>query len=205
MQDLDRMRLAMATSNSPEILSTITDDEIDEFRITIPSSPWSVLRACCYTAIGTAGMVIWALYLSSGMTPKPIDPRVSLLVLFWLLMPAYLLIRALTGRDILIIDGKSLCLKRECAGRCRTQTFDLLEIKNLRPVRGSDVVEGRSRACNAIAFDSGGSSYHFGDGISELEAVRLVKTIRHRFPIKDDLDDAEPLPMRLIGQVICNK
>jgi hypothetical protein len=54
-------------------------------------------------------------------------------------------------------------------------------------------VDGHARAWNALVFDSGGRFYHFGDGISELVAVRLVKTIRQGFPIKDDRDDAEPL------------
>jgi hypothetical protein len=27
------------------------------------------------------------------------------------------------------------------------------------------------------------------------EVMRLVKTIRERFPVKDDVDDAEPLPV----------
>jgi hypothetical protein len=46
-----------------------------------------------------------------------------------------------------------------------------------------------------VAFDSGGRTHHFGVGLSENEVARLVKTIRQRFPIKDEPDDVEPLPV----------
>src|SRR5258708_159139 len=139
------MRLSMGTYNGGQILSTITDNELDGFKITIPSSPCSVPGACFYVAVGVAGMVIWIPYLSSGMAPKHADWRFSLLLLFWQPMSAYMLADAITGREIFIIDGKSLCLKRESAGRCRSPAFDLWTVKNLRPVRGGDVVNGRSR------------------------------------------------------------
>ena len=45
-----------------------------------------------------------------------------------------------------------------------------------------------------IAFDHGGKTHSFANGLSSYEIVRLVKTIRMKVRIPDDLDDAEPLP-----------
>ncbi len=105
------------------------------------------------------------------------------------LLPLLLVVVTANYREELIIDGKTLVLRLGNAWFFSTHTFDLAGVKNLRP----------SLTSSAVVFEHGGKIHRFGTGVgvplSKQEVVRLVKTIRLRFPIRDDLDDAEPLPV----------
>jgi hypothetical protein len=48
---------------------------------------------------------------------------------------------------------------------------------------------------SVITDDYEGRIHHFGVGLSEQEVLRIVLTIRLRFPIRNDWDDVEPLPV----------
>jgi hypothetical protein len=187
---------AVAELSSPDIRSQITDDEFGGFRITIPGPSDARRVYGCMLAI-------WALVLSIAVHHLIADTRAgrsfSPVLAFlgvWAVvgfLPAYALAYCLTGREVVRIDGKALVLRSEILGRGRSRMFDLAGVKNLRPVRRiDDSFEYRG---NAIAFDHGGKTYLFGGGLSDHEILRLIKTIRQRFPIRDDMDDAEPLPV----------
>jgi hypothetical protein len=45
----------------------------------------------------------------------------------------------------------------------------------------------------SIAFDCSGTTYHFGIQLSEYESRRLIKTIKDRYKIEDDKDEALPV------------
>jgi hypothetical protein len=108
---------------------------------------------------------------------------------------AYTLINTLAIRRIVMIDGKNLAIRTELAGFHKTKTFELARIRNLRPNLKSHArrsAEGTPVA-NSVVFESDRRFHHFGTGLSEEEILRMLKTIRDRFRIKDHVHDVEPL------------
>jgi hypothetical protein len=73
----------------------------------------------------------------------------------------------------------------------RTRVYPLQYVSNLRyspwlPIgRATDTSAGLS-----IALDYEGSTAHFGRGLPEKEARRIIKTIKDRYKITDDKDEA---------------
>ena len=97
-------------------------------------------------------------------------------------------------RETLIIAGKSLELRKEFAGFSKVRTFELADVRNLRPIRLNDDHHQR-RTPDSVAFDYKGRIYRFGIDLSEQEVLRLVKTIRNKVLIREDWAEVEPLPV----------
>jgi hypothetical protein len=173
--------------------SIITDDpEFGGFRITIPATEGSGCPFGCVVALWAFVEVLGVLYTFSG--PDRFSWGAIALLVVWAaigLVIVYSGAYARVLREIVMIDGKTLVLRTECAGHSCDRKFDLAEVRNLRPDHVGDFSERR----NMVGFDHGGGRYGFGVGLSEHEIVRLVKTIQLRFPIRDDWTDAEPLPI----------
>ncbi len=177
----------MTGKTVPVIVSSITDDEFGGFRITIPPLyRWPGLTA----AFLLSSVILW-------IGVRTLDVKLLIFAIPATLFIAYSLINTLAIRRIIMIDGKNLAIRTEIAGFTRTKTFELAQIRNLRPIvyshaRGSP--EGPNLA-NSVVFDYGRKLHRFGTGLSEEEVLRMVKTIRDRFRIKDHVDDVEPLPV----------
>jgi hypothetical protein len=186
----------MPRKDEPKLRSTVTDDEFGGFRITIPAPAGFVRIGCLGLALSAGLLVVICLYLGSGMSMAD-DWKWIAVSLLGLALSSWLLIYGLTGREIIIIDEKTLVLRREGLLGCKSESFELAETKNLRPVRSADIPGDRPSNWNKVAFDYRGKPQFFADGLSETEVLRLVKTIRQRYAIKDDLDDAKPLPVEL--------
>jgi len=194
----------VAESTPSPIRSTVTDDEFGGFRITIPAASHVARREFGYGLIcwaaGTALlMVLTVFYLLSDMAPHGNASGGTGFLFFLWVLPGMLLggglVHATTSREVVTIDGKFLALRKELAGLHFSRTFGMAGIRNLRPAR---VVGQRNRYAHypsAVSFDHGGATHYFGVGLSEAEVLRLIKTLRQRFRIPDDLDDAEPLPV----------
>jgi hypothetical protein len=97
-------------------------------------------------------------------------------------------------REVIMIEGKLLVLRREFAGFSRVRAYELAQVRNLRPMRSLEEHHG-VRGADTVAFDHNGRTCRIGHGLSEQEVMRLVKTIRSRFPIGDDWSEVEPLPV----------
>ena len=97
------------------------------------------------------------------------------------------------ARELIIIEGKSLVLRKELAFFSKSRTFALAEVRNLRPMPWSEY-HGQ-RHPDMVAFDHKSRTYRFGKGLSEQEIMRLIKTIQSRFPIPEAWNDVEPLPV----------
>jgi hypothetical protein len=180
---------AVAEITPPIIRSSVTDDEFGGFRVTIPAPDGSRYGFGCALAFCLIMAAFGLLYTVSD--PSKTASGGFVFLLFWGvvgLLPVWGLL-ASTGRQVLMIDGKTLVLRWEGACWSRAEAFDLAGVRNLRPRRP---FEGSS---SALAFDHGGKTHYFGNGLSEYEVKRLVKTIRLRFPIPEDPDDVEPLPV----------
>jgi len=192
----------VAESTPTAIRSTVTDDEFGGFRITIPAASLAARRGFGYGLIGWAAgtallMVVTVCYLLSDMAPHGSASGGTGLLFLWVVtgMLGGGLVHATTSREVVTIDGKFLALRKELAGLHFSRTFGMAAIRNLRPAR---VVGERKRYGHypsAVSFDHGGATHYFGVGLSEAEVLRLIKTLRQRFRIPDDLDDAEPLPV----------
>lgn len=171
----------------------MTDDEFGGFRVTIPAREGG---RCAYgCGAGAAGAMMAFMLLIAVGSPK--ENTLSALVFACLLgvvvlFLGYACLYAWTGREVLIIDGKTLTLRHEFAGSASDRLFELAEITNLRPRRTDDPTY-----YHAVVFEYGGQIHGFGAGLTEHEVLRLVKTIRSRYAIrdKDDWSDAEPLPV----------
>lgn len=181
----------MAETTPPAIRSLITDDEFGGFRITIPATEGGRCALGCGFALWAVVLALAVLYIisdpawhfSGGIKFLGVWVAIGLILGF--------VAAAGTAREIVMIEGKTLVLRRESAVFTSDQTFDLAGVRNLRSGR----LTGLSGSPNAVAFEHGGRTHHFGVGLSAHEVVRLVKTIRSRFPIRDDWNDAEPLPI----------
>jgi hypothetical protein len=179
--------MASVKEATPVIQSTITDDEFGGFRVTIPPRgklgiPALVL--CISLLVVYVGLLS---HLIQSVLCFSITAACS----------AFVLLRALTGWEVVTLDGKTLSLRRYIAGISRARPFELSQVRNLRPIRNSQQQPHQrdQLQSNSVAFEYGSKTYHFGKGLSEIEVIRLVKTLRQRFRFKDDVDDAEPLPI----------
>jgi hypothetical protein len=180
---------------APVIRSTVTDDEFGGFRITIPGSDGARL------AFGI-GFAVWgfvlALTLWSFVTSqKRITFEEIKFYGGWTAIGVFMGLFALSkgiAREVIIIEGKSLVLRKEFTVFSKARTFELAQVRNLRPMRSQDEYN-TGRRPDMVAFDHNRRTYRFGHGLSEQEFMRLIKTIRSRFPIRDDWNDVEPLPV----------
>ncbi len=178
-----------------DVRSIITDDEFGGFRITIPSSgkAW---------AIAGIGFGVWILVLALTLQNLSTCRRESnaegiKFLGIWTAVGLVFGAVAVCGylrRDTIIIEGKTLVLRKEFAACRKERTFELADIRNLRPAPLDDPAGSRHRP-NSVAFDHKGKTYRFGCALTEPEVMRLIKTIRSRFPIRDDWSEAEPLPV----------
>jgi hypothetical protein len=183
----------MNTTTSSEIRSIVTDDEFGGFRITIPQAARARARA-------RTVLIIWLLVVGMDLIVLACTRNAGAVVFLFacLLVGVSIAREAATGwvrRDIIIFDGKSLTVRKEFLIFRSERWFELKEIKNLRPAtadHGNRAVGPPSE----VVFDlERGGTHRFGYRLSELEVARLVKTIRDRFPIRDDWKEVEPLPI----------
>jgi hypothetical protein len=185
----------MDRSTRSDIRSIITDDEFGGFRITIPASG----KAWAIAGIGFAfWLCVFVFTLRNvGSTPASSNFEKIKILFMWTAGGITLGAIAVTGylhRDTVIIEGKSLVLRKEFACCRKERTFELSDIRNLRPAPLDDP-SGVKHRPTSIKFDHKGKTYQFGCLLSEPEVMRLIKTIRSRFPIRDDWSEAEPLPV----------
>jgi hypothetical protein len=198
--------------------STITDDEVDGFRVTIPvQRSWPLI---IFLGVWLCGWAFGELTVSGTLIGSTIfgvpkmkgQPAPQLIMLFWLTIwtigggvVIYILLWQLTGQEVIRLDDRVLEIRREVARLTRSRTFDLANVRNLRfspPLYNPWNIRESWRTklkfvgldAGSIAFDYGAGTHRFGSSLSELESRRLIKTIRERFKIEDD--PIESLPVR---------
>jgi hypothetical protein len=191
--------MGTALKTKPDVRSVVTDDEFGGFRITIP--PAAKARVACGIALGTWAVAMGLTML--GLSSRPLHGNFEGIKFFLILLMFGLGFVFIAGtnwlrRDTVIIEGKSLILRKEFSVFRKERMFELSGVRNLRPVPSfnSDGArpEGRRRL-SSVAFDYETKTYQFGFGLSESEVMRLIQTIRERFPIRDDWKEAQPLPV----------
>lgn len=178
-------------------------DDIDGLRIAI--SGISTLGAVFALGFVAFLLVLAAVfYFTPPQGAKPEDgpgPRgVSFMILF---MSAYLAAIVIsagwagTGREIIRIDGSHLIISR--VGGMRPRRSDRVSsldgIRNLRFAPAPPECHWAESCRPAIAFDAGEATVRFGRGLSETNARRLIRTIKDRYKIPDDRNEALPVEL----------
>jgi hypothetical protein len=186
---------AMPEITAPVMRSVITDDEFGGFRITIRPTVGTRLAFWCALAVWGIGVLLTLRSIVNSparLTLEGIKP-----LGFWLAIGVFIWFFAVFKgiiREVIKIEGKSLILRKELAVFSKDRIFQLVDVRNLRPMRWNDDSHG-SRRPDTVAFDHKGRTYHFGAGLSEQEVLRLIKTIRLKFAIREDWSEVEPLPV----------
>jgi hypothetical protein len=191
--------MAMMTRTKSEVRSIVTDDEFGGFQITISPSAKAWL---------TSGIALTMWVLVMGLTLQGVvakhsrnnaeDVKFFVIWLMFGLAFAFVACGNWLRRDTVIIEGKALILRKEFSVFRWERMFELSEVRNLRPAPpdNSNGVRAEQRGRpSAVAFDFQNRTFQFGVRLSESEVMRLIKTIRERFPIRDDWREAEPLPV----------
>jgi hypothetical protein len=189
----------MAGEAPPPIRSIITDDEFGGFRVTVPPAMQNSCGLGCGIAIVYIVFAACLLGLITDLRSHHVHPdsrRFLVLLVLGMIAFTGMLVTGLTRREVLMIDGKTLSIWTERVGVRASDTFDLSEIGNLKPVTPFVLSKYKPGRGPAITFDHNGKSYLFGFGLSEYEGKRIAKTIHLRYPIPDEGDDdVEPLPV----------
>ena len=191
--------MARMTDANSDVRSIVTDDELGGFRITIPPS------AGDWMGTGVV-LAIWVLVTGVtllGLSRRPVSGNLEEITFSVVILVFGLAFALMAGTtwlrwDTMFIEGKSLILRKEYCVFRKERMLELSKVRNLRPAPPDDSHFSRGEARgrpSAVAFDYETKTYQFGFGLSESEVMRLIKTIRERFPIRDDWKEAEPLPV----------
>jgi hypothetical protein len=94
-----------------------------------------------------------------------------------------------SGREVVIMDGVRLQMRREVRGFARERRYDLARVHNLRFSPPVSPANGMSQAFPLLTFDGsiafdvdGDDTKRFGMYLDEDRSLALVRIIRERFP-----------------------
>lgn len=171
--------------------STITEDG-RELRIVIPPRRnWFLLLFL------SAWLGLWILTqvtVPFQLLETRVFSREMWFLAIWLLMwtlgsvvALYIWLWNLTGREIVVVDGRDLVLKRDLLGFGRERAYDLAHVANLRVSSVPSIYLDPKAGLHLwgiggglLAFDYGAKTYRFGNSIDEAEANLLLRSITER-------------------------
>jgi len=186
-----QLRWPMTAAGKQHARPTVTDDEIDGLRVTIPSVGDRRMLVMYAMAAG-----VWP-FLLLGMIQKGAAPGIgsdvtavllgSMIALVPLLVAGTIAIYLwqYAARDVVQLDDNVLTLRRELGPWSVSRTFDLAEVRDVRhdPLVPSPFRTYHPRDLGiggVIAFDAGGKTHRFGLDLSEADAQNLIALIRPR-------------------------
>ena len=177
-----------------------------------PGTPSSISSCPCGSADGPFGEFFAAKELFLG---RGFSPFLAIWLTFWTIGGGFafsILGWSFAGREVILVSAKWLEIRRELFAFSRSRTFDFSTIRNLRyspniprpgfkrsGFNGMETIFGSGGG--AIAFDvwtdprRSPTIQRFGDGLPEIEARRLIKTIESRFKVPES-PELEPLPIQ---------
>jgi hypothetical protein len=197
---------------SNELRSRISEDDFGGLRIVIPShgnwfTQFFLMFWLCGWAVGE--VIVSAMMIASRPT--------GFLLLIWLIpwtigggLAFSTLLWNFVGREVVLISKAGVEVRREVGPFSRSKQIDGSKIRSLRysPIlhaehsRDLNQYQSRRRRVvhGGITFDyesdffSRIDSLHFGFELQEMEARRLILTIRQRFDFPEE-PELEPLPI----------
>ena len=155
--------------------------EVGDLRIMIPPRPnWG--------GVAFLGLffLLWFFAVGTGLVSAQRSADwgtvtfLSFFLLFGLLslVPA---LRAVASREVVVIDGSVLKIRRELFGLGRSKDFELSNVRNLRssqmPSQPWWFGFSPEGAGFCVAFDYGVRTYQFGVAVSSLSAPGLVRSL----------------------------
>ena len=189
----------------------VSSDGLNGLIATIPviRKPFSIAFCClwlCGWFIGECAVILR--FVSGKAFAQPSFPLLIVWLIFWTIGGGFVftaLCWSIAGREIIHVDHDSLTYRREVGPFGITRTLPLSDVRNMRysplvynpwnPPRGfSQSFLAFGIGGGSIAFDFLGKTIHIGDYLPEIEARRLVATIKQNVKIPDDPYD-KPLPI----------
>jgi hypothetical protein len=178
--------------------ATISEDG-GGLRITIPARRhWFLI---IFLAAWLCGWLVGEISVPIRLFDPELGWREKLFTAAWTLMWTvggclfiYVWLWNISGREVVLIDGVSLTIRRHTRVFTRSQSFDLTEVRDLRaaPVATSfgwglqSAGDFWGLSGGHIVFDYGAKTYRFGGGVDEAEARQLVSVIKDRYPTLSD-------------------
>lgn len=165
----------------------VLDDLGGAIRVEIPlqgretAIVYVVFAILMIVGCGAIGVeIVWGI-VSLRTVPEAIIvlSLVGIVVLGSLLLGAWSLVVALTGKEVLDVNGTAVCVRRifNVAGAQftvpRPRVYSAEHVRELRLASG---------ALGGLAFDYGASTVRFARGVDEAEAKQILRTILARFP-----------------------
>jgi hypothetical protein len=167
---------------------TVVDDEIDGLRITIPhaTDPRLFLVHAGVAAFWVVlGMVALIRGPADGLPARVASILMPALVGIIFMCSSMIMIWyfwMFRSRDVILVDGRLLTLRRELGPVSETKGFEPSDVRRIRfdppitiPFRtfhSRDLGSGGS-----IAFESGGKTHRFGLDLPEADAQKLIAWI----------------------------
>jgi hypothetical protein len=203
-----------SSGGSSELRSTVYDDEFGGFRIVIlPTPNWSrrLLLSLLLCVWALFEFITWREMISKGFqSPEPV-----FFLLLWTLGGAFAFVGLawnFVGREVIRLSGKLMEVGWELGPFARSRTFEIARIRSFRYspfLHNNSANRGKRNSSSSfclvletsIAIDyesdqlSPYETHRFGEGLSEIESRRLIKTIRQRFQFPEE-PEVEPLPIQ---------
>jgi hypothetical protein len=176
----------------PGSLLSVTQDKSGGLSITVAPAPSDRIALNFVIAFWVAVLAGTCIWLARGVWIRNASIGWAIFLFVWTLLGPWLAqarVRALTVFEMILIDSSAITLQYGSEVKFTMRRYDIVHARNLRYLDPSEFSSG------SVAFDHDGVVVTFAAGISRLEAIRLIKTIRLRFRIPDDIEDVEPLPI----------
>lgn len=154
--------------------------------------PWAIMGIC----------LLWTLLFGEMQGDRVV--RILFTVIFWGLWgvpPLFVLLWNLRGREVVVVEGATLWIRWAIGKRGYTREFRLAHVDNLRiepepsywdlkrlwqrPLLGLQygIRAGAywdSTGSGRVAFDYGGKTFRFGQGVNAAEASAIIGAIERR-------------------------
>lgn len=179
----------------PAAPRSIVNDEPEGLRIVIPARQHLFLML--FLAAWLCGWAVGEVTVLDQLLEGQLnEPGAELFAAAWLILwtvgggfVLYALLWGIAGREVVVLTGQALVLRREIFGIGRSREFDLDHVRDLRfapavynPWDSSAAFQFWGIGGGSLAFDYGARTYRFGAGVDEAEAKFLAGALKQRCP-----------------------
>ncbi len=176
---------------------TVTQDKSSGLKITVAPARSDLITLNFLVGLWLAVLVGTCMWLARAVGIINVSVGWVVLLFVWTMLgPVFANARgrAKTAFETILIDSRAITVHSGNKSKSVTRRYDVVRVRNLRYLDPNEIRSG------AVGFNHDEVVVGFAAGISRLEAIRLIKTIRLRFRIRDDIDDVDPLPVA-VGSV----
>jgi hypothetical protein len=171
---------------------SVTQDKSGGLKITVAPARSDVITLNFLVGLWLAVLVGTCIWLAWAVGISNVSVGWAVFLFVWTMLgPVFAKARgrAKTAFETILTDSRAITLHSGNESKSVTRRYDVVNVRNLRYLDPMELGSG------AVAFNLDGVVVTFAAGISRFEAIRLIKTIRLRFRIPDEIDDVDPLPV----------